>query len=74
VEGLLGRGEERSRLDQILARARHGHSGALVIRGEPGVGSLPVGSQAHRQCSLSLRQADRALRTGAADSLASGDG
>jgi hypothetical protein len=38
VEGLLGRGEERSRLDQILARARHGHSGALVIRGEPGVG------------------------------------
>ena len=38
MEGLLGRGEERSRLDQILARARHGHSGALVIRGEPGVG------------------------------------
>jgi ATP-dependent Clp protease ATP-binding subunit ClpA len=42
VEGLLGRGEERSRLDETLARARQGHSAALVIRGEPGVGKTAL--------------------------------
>jgi DNA-binding CsgD family transcriptional regulator len=42
VEGLLGRGEERSRLDEILTRARQGNSTALVIRGEPGVGKTAL--------------------------------
>jgi DNA-binding CsgD family transcriptional regulator len=42
VEGLLGRGEECSRVDEILARARRGQSAALVIRGEPGVGKTAL--------------------------------
>jgi len=42
VEGLLGRGVERSRLDQILDGARRGLSGVLVLRGEPGVGKTAL--------------------------------
>jgi DNA-binding CsgD family transcriptional regulator len=42
VEGLLGRGEERGRLDQILDDARRGLSGVLVLRGEPGVGKTAL--------------------------------
>ncbi len=42
MEGLLGRGEERDRLDQILHDARRGLSGALVLRGEPGVGKTAL--------------------------------
>jgi DNA-binding CsgD family transcriptional regulator len=42
VKSLLGRGEERDRLGQILDDARRGLSGALVLRGEPGVGKTAL--------------------------------
>jgi DNA-binding CsgD family transcriptional regulator len=42
VDGLLGRGAERDRLDRILADARAGLSGTLVLRGEPGVGKTSL--------------------------------
>ncbi|WP_344518869.1 ATP-binding protein, partial [Streptomyces rectiviolaceus] len=35
---LYGRGSETARLDGLLARARQGHSAALVVRGEAGIG------------------------------------
>ncbi|HET6532151.1 MAG TPA: AAA family ATPase [Actinoplanes sp.] len=35
---LRGRDDERARIGQLIADARHQHSGTLVIRGEPGVG------------------------------------
>lgn len=34
---LLGRGDEREALDCLLRSAREGRSGALVVRGEPGI-------------------------------------
>jgi AAA ATPase domain len=42
VDGLLGRGAERDRLDRILADARAGLSGTVVLRGEPGVGKTSL--------------------------------
>jgi DNA-binding CsgD family transcriptional regulator len=42
VEGLLGRGTERDRLEVILDDARRGLSGVLVLRGEPGVGKTAL--------------------------------
>ena len=38
MPGLIGRVDERAQLDAMLAAARRGDSGSLVIRGEPGVG------------------------------------
>jgi DNA-binding CsgD family transcriptional regulator len=35
---LWGRADEQARLDALLAAARSGASGALVLRGEPGIG------------------------------------
>jgi DNA-binding CsgD family transcriptional regulator len=35
---LLGRRDEQARVDALLAHARTGISGALVVRGEPGIG------------------------------------
>lgn len=35
---LYGRGEEAARLEELLAQARQGHSAALVVRGEAGIG------------------------------------
>src|SRR5918912_3311447 len=35
---LLGRGREQARIDALIAQARLGISGALAIRGEPGIG------------------------------------
>jgi predicted ATPase len=35
---LVGRGTERARIDALLAGAREGQGGALVLRGEPGIG------------------------------------
>src|SRR5690348_6120669 len=35
---LVGRGAERDRIDALLALARTGSGGALVLRGEPGIG------------------------------------
>lgn len=42
MEGLLGRDAEARRLDQILAAARQGMSGVLVLPGEPGVGKTAL--------------------------------
>ncbi len=42
MEGLLGRGAERDRLEVLLDRARRGLSGVLVLRGEPGVGKTAL--------------------------------
>ena len=42
VEDLFGRGAERERLDGMLNDARRGLSGALVLRGEPGVGKTAL--------------------------------
>ncbi|MGW4531925.1 ATP-binding protein [Nocardia sp. NPDC004340] len=39
---LRGRTEERERLDNLLHRVRHGESGALVLRGEAGIGKTTL--------------------------------
>jgi DNA-binding CsgD family transcriptional regulator len=41
-ESLLGRRRERELLDRLLADARGGRSGVLVVRGEPGVGKTAL--------------------------------
>ena len=41
-ELLLGRRQEREVLDRLLADARGGRSGVLVVRGEPGVGKTAL--------------------------------
>ncbi|MGW7213036.1 AAA family ATPase [Streptomyces collinus] len=38
LRGLLSRAEERARLRQLVADARRGRSGVLVLQGEPGIG------------------------------------
>lgn len=38
VAGLLGRQDEQRQLMSVLADARHGRGGAVLIRGEPGMG------------------------------------
>src|SRR6476646_4254755 len=40
--GLLGRGRERERLGQLLTGIRSGRSGALVVRGEAGIGKTAL--------------------------------
>ena len=40
--GLLGRERERAALDRLLASARQGLSGSLVVRGEAGVGKTAL--------------------------------
>ncbi len=47
---LLGRGAEQVRIDALLAQARGGTSGALVIRGEPGIGKSALLRYAVDQC------------------------
>ena len=42
MKGLLGRGHERGRLNQVLDDARRGLSGVLVLRGERGVGKTAL--------------------------------
>ena len=39
---LLGRANERDRVDRVLAAARQGLSGVLVLRGEPGIGKTAL--------------------------------
>jgi DNA-binding CsgD family transcriptional regulator len=43
---LLGRPNERGRLDRVLMGARTGHGGTLVIHGEPGIGKSTLLSYA----------------------------
>jgi DNA-binding CsgD family transcriptional regulator len=42
VTGLVGRGHERRVVDELLGRARGGRSGALVVRGEAGIGKTAL--------------------------------
>src|SRR5262245_47231994 len=39
---LIGREAERRRIEELLAGAREGRSGALVLRGEPGIGKTAL--------------------------------
>ncbi len=39
---LLDRGSERTRIDDVLERVRHGFSGTLVLRGSPGAGKTSL--------------------------------
>jgi len=40
--GLLGRTQELARLQELVARARDGHSGAVVLSGEAGIGKTAL--------------------------------
>ena len=42
LRGLVGRGSEQGALHRLLAGARSGRSGVLVLRGEPGVGKTAL--------------------------------
>jgi DNA-binding CsgD family transcriptional regulator/tetratricopeptide (TPR) repeat protein len=39
---LIGREPERTRLRELVERARHGSAGSVVVRGEPGVGKTAL--------------------------------
>src|SRR4051795_7105998 len=39
---LLGRDAECERIERLVARARDGESGVLVLRGEPGIGKTAL--------------------------------
>jgi DNA-binding CsgD family transcriptional regulator len=39
---LVGRDDERTRLDGLIARARRGDSAALIVHGEPGIGKTSL--------------------------------
>jgi DNA-binding CsgD family transcriptional regulator len=47
---LLGRGAEQQRVDALLALAQGGTSGALVIRGDPGIGKTALLRYAVDRC------------------------
>jgi len=46
---LVGRSVERARIDALLDSARAGRSGALVVRGEPGIGKSALLAYAEQQ-------------------------
>jgi DNA-binding CsgD family transcriptional regulator len=48
---VVGRARERARLEQLLAGAREGRSGALVLRGEGGIGKTALLEQADAAAS-----------------------
>jgi len=50
---LLGRREEREAVDELLSLARAGHSGALVVRGEAGIGKSALLGHARDAAGLS---------------------
>ena len=56
--GLIGRTVERSRIDRLLAAARLGTSGVLVLDGEPGIGKTTLLDQARaRTAEMALLRA-----------------
>src|SRR5690242_6479699 len=48
---VFGRVAERAAIDDLLRAARAGRSGALVIRGEPGIGKSTLLKYAHQQAT-----------------------
>ena len=48
---LLGRESERAGIDALLENARAGRSGALVVRGEPGIGKTALLDYARQQAA-----------------------
>ncbi|MHB1720038.1 MAG: AAA family ATPase [Acidimicrobiales bacterium] len=49
--GLVARGRELHRIDQLLSAARQGQGGAVVVRGEPGTGKTALLEAAIRMAS-----------------------
>jgi DNA-binding CsgD family transcriptional regulator len=49
---LIGRDPEQRLIETLLKQARHGTSGALVIRGEPGIGKTALLEQAARNSGI----------------------
>ncbi|WP_040795465.1 ATP-binding protein [Nocardia higoensis] len=54
---LYGRESEQARIDRLLADARAGRSGVLVLRGEPGVGKTALLDYAAAQGLVTVRSA-----------------
>lgn len=55
---LLGRDEERKRLQMLLSRARNGRGGSLLITGEPGIGKTALLGEAAGAAGLALLHLD----------------
>jgi predicted ATPase len=45
---LIGRAEETARLHELIADANAGRGGALILRGEPGIGKTALCAEAAR--------------------------
>jgi DNA-binding CsgD family transcriptional regulator len=48
---LIGRESEQARIEALLRRARDGHGGGLVVRGEPGIGKTALLGYAEAQAA-----------------------
>ncbi|MET7336459.1 AAA family ATPase [Nonomuraea sp. NPDC005650] len=55
---LLGRNEERRRLQLLLSQARNGRGGSLLITGEPGIGKTTLLGEAAGAAGMSLLRLD----------------
>ncbi len=53
MSGLVGRRGEREAVERVLVRARAGRSGALVVRGEAGIGKTALLDQARETAASS---------------------
>src|SRR4051812_17721387 len=60
---LLGRESERARVDALLAHAREGRSGVLVVRGEPGIGKSALLDYAAAQARDALVMRARGIES-----------
>ncbi|GAB3423222.1 ATP-binding protein [Flindersiella endophytica] len=62
---LRGRGAEQAAIDALLGEARKGASGALIIRGEPGIGKSALLDYADGQASTATSPAELRVLRGA---------
>lgn len=60
---LLGRTKELARIDEVLAEAAAGHSSALVVRGEAGVGKTSLLAYASAEAASTLRLRARGIES-----------